>query len=133
MKRFWGLGGVLLTGVALAVEPVALKEAARQIPVAAQVDVVVVGGGSAACAAAAEAAQAGAKVFLIAPRPYLGDDLAGRLRLWLEAKGAAKGTPAECIWHEDNFATPAQIKNALSTLLEKHKVQVLSVKPGEKR
>ncbi len=125
MKKLFGWLGVLMAGVALAAEPAALQEAARQIPTAAQVDVVVVGGSSAACAAAAEAAKSGAKVFLITPRPYLGDDLAGRLRLWLEAKGAAKGTSAECIWHEDNFATPAQIKNALSALLAKSKVQVL--------
>jgi hypothetical protein len=125
LKNIWRWSGVLLAGAAMAAEPAALQETAREIPVAAQVDVVVVGGSSAACAAAAEAALAGAKVYLIAPRPYLGDDLAGRLRLWLEAKGAAKGTPAECIWGEDNFATPAQIKTALSTLLAKSKVQVL--------
>jgi flavin-dependent dehydrogenase len=125
MKKLLSLGGALVAGMALAAEPAALKEAARQIPVAAQVDVVVVGGSSAACAAAAEAAKSGAKVFLIAPRPYLGDDLAGRLRLWLDAKGAAQGTPAECIWGDSNFATPAQIKTALSRLLAKSKVQVL--------
>lgn len=125
MKKLLSLGGVLMAGVALAAEPAMLQETARQIPVAAQVDVVVVGGSSAACAAAAGAAQSGAKVFLISPRPYLGDDLAGRLRLWLEAKGVAKGTPAECIWGESNFATPAQIKTELSKLLAKHKVQVL--------
>ena len=124
-KMFLWWGGVLFAGVALAAEPAALKETAREIPVAAQVDVVVVGGSSAACAAAAEAAKAGAKVFLIAPRPYLGGDLAGRLRLWLEAPGAAKDTPAECIWGASNFATPAQIKTALSALLSRHKVQVL--------
>ncbi|MCX7007271.1 MAG: FAD-dependent oxidoreductase [Kiritimatiellaeota bacterium] len=125
MKKLLSLGGVLVASVALAAEPAALKETAREIPVAAQMDVVVVGGSSAACAAAAEAAKSGAKVFLIAPRPYLGDDLAGRLRLWLEAKGAAQGTPAECIWGDSNFATPAQIKTALSALLAKSKVQVL--------
>ena len=125
MKNILRWSGVLLAGAAWAAEPAALKESAREIPVAAQVDVAVVGGSSAACAAAAEAAQSGAKVFLIAPRPYLGDDLAGRLRLWLDTKGAAKNTPAECIWGDSNFATPAQIKTALSALLAKHKVQVL--------
>lgn len=125
MKHSWRWVCVLLAGPALAAAPAALQETAREIPVAAQVDVVVVGGSSAACAAAAEAAKSGAKVFLIAPRPYLGDDLAGRLRLWLDAPGAAKGTAAECIWGESNFATPAQIKTALSALLAKHKVEVL--------
>jgi flavin-dependent dehydrogenase len=47
--------------------------------------VVVVGGTSGGVAAAVEAAQKGAKVFLAAQRPYLGADLCGTYRLWLEA------------------------------------------------
>ena len=61
-----------------------VTESARDIPVAYDVDVVVVGGTCGAVAAAEAAAKTGAKVFLAAPRPYLGDDLAGALRLWLE-------------------------------------------------
>jgi hypothetical protein len=60
------------------------NESARQIPVAYQTDVVVVGGSTGAVAAAVAAAQAGAKVFLAAPHPYLGDDMTATLRLWLE-------------------------------------------------
>lgn len=59
-------------------------ETARNIPVAFEVDVVVCGGTSAGVAAAVEAARNGAKVFLAAPRPYLGEDLCGPYRLWLE-------------------------------------------------
>ena len=59
-------------------------ESARQIPVAYSVDVVVVGGSTHAVAAAAAAARNGAKVFLAAPRPYLGEDLCATLRLELE-------------------------------------------------
>ncbi len=59
-------------------------ESARQIPVIADVDVVVAGDSSAAVMAAVEAAQAGARVFLAASRPYLGQDLCGAYRLWLE-------------------------------------------------
>ena len=59
-------------------------ESARQIPVAYSVDVVVVGGSTHAVAAAAAAARNGAKVFLAAPRPYLGEDLCATLRLQLE-------------------------------------------------
>ena len=61
-----------------------VNESARNIPVAYDVDVVVVGGTSGGVAAAVEAAQRGAKVFLAAQRPYLGADLCGTYRLWLE-------------------------------------------------
>jgi hypothetical protein len=59
-------------------------ESARSIPVTTEVDVVVVGGTTGAVAAATACAKAGAKVYLAAPRPYLGEDLAAPLRLWLE-------------------------------------------------
>ncbi len=61
-----------------------VQEPARQIPVLYDVDVVVVGGTSGAVAAAVAAAADGAKVFLAAPRPYLGEDVCGTYRLWLE-------------------------------------------------
>jgi len=70
----------------------AVVESERKVPLAYDVDVVVVGGSSAAASAAIEAAKAGAKVFLLAPRPYLGDDLCGTMRLWLE-DGEAPTTP----------------------------------------
>ena len=69
---------------AAAVEPTAVRETAREIPVAKEVDVVVVGGSSGAVSAAVAAAEAGAKVFLLTPRTYLGEDLCATLRLWLE-------------------------------------------------
>jgi hypothetical protein len=47
-------------------------------------DVVVVGGSSMGVAAAEAAADAGASVLLVEPRPYLGSDLAGKLRLKVE-------------------------------------------------
>ena len=62
----------------------AVNESARDIPVAYDVDVVVVGGTSGGVAAAVGAAQKGAKVFLAAARPYLGEDLCGTYRLRLE-------------------------------------------------
>lgn len=61
-----------------------IVESAREIPVAYDVDVVVVGGGVGAVTAAVEASANGASVFLAAPRPYLGEDVAGTLRLWLK-------------------------------------------------
>ena len=59
-------------------------QSARKIPIAYDVDVVVVGGSTAAVASAVAAAKQGAKVFLAAPRPYLGEDLCATYRLWLE-------------------------------------------------
>jgi len=61
-----------------------VNESARNIPVAYDVDVVVVGGSSAGVAAAVAATEQGAKVFLAAPRPYLGEDICATYRLWLE-------------------------------------------------
>ncbi len=61
-----------------------VNESERDIPVAYDVDVVVVGGTSGGVAAAVEAAQGGTKVFLAAERPYLGADICGTYRLWLE-------------------------------------------------
>jgi len=65
-------------------QPPAVQESARSIPVAAEVDVVIVGGTTGAVAAAVAAAESGAKVFLAAPRTFLGDDMTATLRLWLE-------------------------------------------------
>ncbi len=61
-----------------------VTESAREIPVAFEVDVVVVGGSTGAVSAAVEAAGAGAKVFLAAPRTYLGEDMCATRRLWVE-------------------------------------------------
>ncbi|MFP4056178.1 MAG: FAD-dependent oxidoreductase [Candidatus Brocadiia bacterium] len=61
------------------------REGARELPQACEADVVVVGGGTGAVAAAVAAAEEGARVFLAAPYPYLGEDLCATLRLWLEA------------------------------------------------
>ncbi len=76
----------------------AVRESARQIPVAYDVDVVVVGGASGAVAAAVAAAQAGASVFLAAPRTYLGEDICGAYRLWLEPDDRLTTDLAEAIF-----------------------------------
>jgi hypothetical protein len=74
----------LFFGVLQADEPQVVRQSARELPISYEVDVLVVGGSTGAVAAASEAAEAGADVFLMAPYPYLGDDMAGALRLWLE-------------------------------------------------
>lgn len=61
-----------------------IVQPAGTLPVLHDVDVVVVGGASGGVAAAVEVAKAGAKVFLAAPRPYLGEDICATYRLWLE-------------------------------------------------
>lgn len=73
--------------VYLAIGPLQGQEIAQpagSLPVLREVDVVVVGGGSGGVAAALEAAGKGAKVFVAAPRPYLGEDICATSRLWLE-------------------------------------------------
>lgn len=60
------------------------RQSARAIPIVADVDVAVIGGSTGAVAAAVSAANEGARVFLAAPQPYLGDDMTATLRLWLE-------------------------------------------------
>ena len=76
--------GLVVACVNAAEAPPVVGESARAIPVAYDVDVVVVGGSSGAVSAAVAAAEKGAKVFLAAPRPYLGEDMCATLRLWLE-------------------------------------------------
>jgi len=61
-----------------------VSESSRSIPAAYQVDVLVIGGSTGAVAAATAAARDGSRVFLAAPLPYLGEDMTGTLRLWLE-------------------------------------------------
>jgi flavin-dependent dehydrogenase len=103
----------------------AVVESARGIPVAANADVVVVGGSSGAVAAAVAAAQSGAKVFLVAPRPYLGEDLAGTLRLWLEEGETAKGGLADAVFGKDASVTPGKVKKTLCEALAAAGVEYL--------
>lgn len=89
-----------------------VNASARNIAVAYDVDVIVVGGASGGAAAAVAAAQQGAKVFLAAERPYLGEDLCATYRLWLEP-GEEPISPLA----KQLFAEPAaarRMKNAIS-------------------
>jgi len=82
-------------------ETAAVNESARQIPVAYNVDVVVVGGGTGAVSAAVAAAESGGKVFLAAPKNYLGEDMTATLRLWLEPGEAPKSPLAQQIFRDN--------------------------------
>ncbi|UCG50036.1 MAG: FAD-dependent oxidoreductase [Phycisphaerales bacterium] len=78
----------------------AVGESARFIPVAYDVDVLVVGGSSGGVAAAVGAAEKGASVFLTAQRPYLGEDICGTYRLWLEPDEIATSPLAKKVFAE---------------------------------
>ena len=92
---------VLAAGAQMAAWAESIVESARDVPVAYDVDVVVVGGTTGAVAAAVEAAEQGASVFLAAPRPYLGEDVTGTLRLWLE-----DGEQPQSVLEKQLFAVP---------------------------
>ena len=78
------VAGLLAAGAVVAGDAKMVQESTREIPVAYEVDVFVAGGSTGAVTAAVAAAEAGAKVFLAAPEPYLGEDLCATYRLWLE-------------------------------------------------
>lgn len=88
-----------------------IAESARQIPILYDVDVVVVGGSSGAVSAAVAAAQNGARVFLAAPRPYLGEDICGTYRLWLEPDEEPLSPLAMALFAEPE--TPGQLRNTI--------------------
>ncbi len=102
--------GIVLAGVLSACSLTAwantthVIESERNIPLAQSVDVVVVGGSCGAVAAAQAAARAGASVFLAAPRNYLGDDIAGALRLWLNEGDKPVSPLARALFIQTNSA-----------------------------
>lgn len=101
--RFPVLTSAFLLPSLLVAAPKAVLESARNLPLVADVDVVVVGGGSGGVAAASEAAKGGAKVFLAAPRMYLGEDICAPYRLWL-APDEEPDTPLAKAMFADPFA-----------------------------
>jgi flavin-dependent dehydrogenase len=137
MAGMTGMAGMAALAGTWALAGQVVEESARRIPVAYEVDVVVVGGTTQATEAAAAAAKAGAKVFLAAPRNYLGDDMCGTLRLWLEpgrepatelgrrlfeapsAPAAPEPAPADAAKEKAalRLTTPMQVKTALDEAL----------------
>jgi len=88
-----------------------VAESARSIPILYEVDVIVVGGGSGAVSAAVAASENGARVFLAAPRPYLGEDLCATYRLWLEPDEEPKSPLAAALFAEPEV--PAVLGNQI--------------------
>ncbi|MBL8173895.1 MAG: FAD-dependent oxidoreductase [Bryobacterales bacterium] len=95
----------------------AVIESARRIPVAASVDIVIAGGGMAGASAALEAAAKGRTVMVLAPRLYLGEDLADTMRLWLEDGERPTGILSERIWNKPGPAAPLRLKKTLEEAL----------------
>lgn len=115
MRRgLWTLGLLACQAVCAA----GIIESEKTLPLVQDVDVVIVGGSSGAVAAACTAAKEGAKVFLAAPRPYLGEDVAGKLRLRGE-----EGDDSRCGLSKSIFAgmagrtTPLKVKKTLDEAL----------------
>jgi flavin-dependent dehydrogenase len=99
-----------------AASPALIRQSARAIPVVDEVDVLVAGGGTGAVAAASQAARSGAKVFLIAPHPYLGEDCCATLQLWLEANEQPTSPLAKQLFAESP-ARPMHVKRTLDQAL----------------
>lgn len=103
-RRLW-LVGCLVVGCACGKTVV---EAERTLPLVQDVDVLVIGGSSGAVAAACKAAEAGAKVFVVSARPYLGEDMAGKLRLSLDADDDTRCVLQQKIFTK-TFSRPASL------------------------
>jgi len=114
---------------ALAAALVCVVLSAQAAEPLADVDVVVAGGSFAGVAAAVSAKEAGARVFVVAPRPYLGEDVAGKLRLakepgddlshpLMQALYAVRGKPI----HTFGDVTPLQAKRVCDEALLNAKI-----------
>ena len=103
-----------------------VQQTERRIPMTRETDVVVVGGTVSAVAAAVAAAEAGCRVLLVAPRPYLGEDMCATLRLWLEPEEKpAPGTLVQQIFAKGSPTTPMRVKKTLEAALLEKKVEFL--------
>lgn len=111
-------------------------EPARQIPLIQDVDVVVVGGSCGAVAAAEAAAQNGATVFLVTGEAYVGDDVAGTLRVWTDASEVGSSDLMLGMFGQTKenlpaagttiYTTPIQVKRTLDQALLKAGVRFLT-------
>lgn len=97
----------------------------RALPLAREVDVAVAGGTVAAVAGAIAAARAGARVFLAAPRLFLGEDLCSTLRLWRSASDHQAMPLTEAIFGTAGWTTPLRVKKALEDALVAAGVEVV--------
>ena len=99
---------------------------AAELPVPFDVDVVVAGGSLAGVEAACAAAEQGASVLLIESRAYLGYDLCGTQRLWIDADETPATEITESLYESTRIVTPLAVKRALDAALIDHGVMFLT-------
>jgi flavin-dependent dehydrogenase len=90
------------------------------------VDVVVAGGSLAAVEAACAAAEEGASVLLVESRSYLGYDLCGTQRLWIDADETPATEITTALFESTRIVTPLAVKSALDAALIDHGVMFLT-------
>lgn len=95
----------------------------REIPIIKSVDIVVIGGTVPAVAAAVSAAKEGAKVFLIASRPYLGEDMCATLRLEIKKKRRLYTKLEKQIFGNELKTTPLRVKATLNSALQSEGIE----------
>jgi ribulose 1,5-bisphosphate synthetase/thiazole synthase len=109
-----------------------VTEPQKNVPLIQDVDVVVVGGTCGAVSAAEAAAKAGAKVFLVTSYACLGEDVAGTLHVWADAKDVASSELMKAMFGGSAaatgtvYTTPLQVKKALDQALLKSGVTFLT-------
>lgn len=118
------IAAAMLATIPLSAEQVA--ELPKDLPLAYDVDVVVAGDSSGAVEAACEAARGGARVFLAAPRPYLGTDICATLRLWLQEGEQPESKLALACFGRSAIATPLAVKAEMDKALLEAGVRYLT-------
>ena len=103
-----------------------LVEAAREIPLAYDVDVVVAGGSLAGVEAACAAADAGASVLLVESRPYLGYDICANQKLWLDADETPETPITQHLFKGKRQVTPVEVKGLLDRALLQRNIKFLT-------
>jgi hypothetical protein len=73
---------LIITATSAAEHFVQVQE--RSIPVVGNVDVLVIGGDTVSVITAVESSRKGAKTLLLTPFSYLGEDLTGTLKIWVD-------------------------------------------------
>ena len=101
------------------------SQSKREIPVIASVDIVVIGGTVAGVAAAESAAGEGARVMLVAPRTYLGEDICATLRLGLKEGRVLETDLEKRLFPEGQTVTPGHVKSTLAAIVIDAGVQTM--------